>query len=76
MTKPDVQMVLLDCDLNGIPSLSNVDLATLKKDAVYTRCFQIKVILVMSKETGDPPTQEACSFCYVMIRTVVPTPSL
>jgi hypothetical protein len=38
--KPDVPVVLLDPDLIGMPSLSNVYLTTFSEDAVNTRCFK------------------------------------
>jgi hypothetical protein len=56
MLKLDVLMVLLDPGLNRTASLSNVYPLTLTGNAVYTQCFQAKVIL---KETGDFPKQEA-----------------
>jgi hypothetical protein len=51
--------------LNGMPSLTNIDLTTFTGDAVDTSCFQAKVILDGLKETGDLPRWETYSF-YVM----------
>jgi hypothetical protein len=39
MKKSDMLMVLFDPGLDGMPSLSNTDLATLAGYAVYARCF-------------------------------------
>jgi hypothetical protein len=44
MIQPDVLVMLLDCDLSGTPSLTNVDLSTLAGDAVYDTRSQAKVI--------------------------------
>jgi len=38
--------------------LSNVDLPTIAGDAIYTRCFQAKVILNRQKKTDDLCMQE------------------
>jgi hypothetical protein len=66
MIQPDVQVVLHDPGLNGMSSLSNVDLPTFAGDAVTTSCFQT-VILNMLKETGDLPWWEVYSFDVSLI---------
>jgi hypothetical protein len=62
MAQPDVPVVLLDSDLNEMPSLTNLDLATFAGDAIDTSCFHAKVTLGGPKETDDLPRQEAYSF--------------
>jgi len=42
MVKLDVPKVLIDPGLDGIPSLSIIDLATFTAYAVYTTCLQVK----------------------------------
>jgi hypothetical protein len=62
MIKTDVPVVLLDPDLNGTLSLSNVDLPTLAGDAINVQCFQAEIILDRLKENDDLSRQEAYSF--------------
>jgi hypothetical protein len=52
-------MVLLDPSLNGMPSLTDVDLTTFAGDAIDASYFQAKGIPDGPKETGDLPRQEA-----------------
>jgi hypothetical protein len=52
MMKPDVPVVYLDPGLSRTHYLINVDLTTLKGDAVSSRCFKAKVIFYWLKEMG------------------------
>jgi hypothetical protein len=62
VTQPDVLVLLLDPDLNGMLSLSNVDHPTFTGDAVNTRCFQVQIIFDGLKETGSLPRRKTYSF--------------
>jgi len=57
-----VLVLLLDPGLNEMSDLTNVDLTTFTGDAVDTSCFQAKVILDRTKDTGNLPRWEAYSF--------------
>jgi hypothetical protein len=46
-------LVLLDCGLDGMASLTDVDLTALAGHAVHTRSLESQVILHRLKETGD-----------------------
>jgi len=59
MIKPDVPVVPLNPALNGMSSLSNVNLSILTENAINTWCFQDVVVLNESKQSGNIPRQEA-----------------
>lgn len=40
LPQPDVQVVLLHPDLNGLADLSSIDLTTFRRDAVDTQSLQ------------------------------------
>jgi hypothetical protein len=48
----DVPLMILQPGIHGTTSLSNVNLATLTGDPVYTRCSKSLVIFDRLKETG------------------------
>jgi hypothetical protein len=62
MIHPDVPVVLLKPGLNGMSSLSDVDLTTFTWHAVNARCFPVKVMFDRLKETSNLPRWEAYSF--------------
>jgi len=53
-------VVLFDPGLNGVLSLSSVDLPTFTGATVHALCFQARVILDRAKEIGHLPRWEAC----------------